>query len=146
MMSERPTFTKAQIPMHEFLSEEIVRNEFHFPWFNVSVRSGSGKNATVEVLMIPTLQQLKKVFAQENELFRIESLEYATPGQMNGSEQWRMERVLEISELFNAGGWSIPRCKVEGGRTYRGLSLEPSDEWGDEKVLFQSELGTVKSL
>jgi hypothetical protein len=118
------------------MCEKIVWHLARFPWFNVTVRIGGKKDATQEVFMIPTLIQLKKILTQESDLFRIESIEYVTPGYMNGSGHWKMERLLKISELFNAFGWSIPRCEVKGHRVYRGLSLEITDEWPIERPVY----------
>lgn len=78
--------------------------------------------------MIPTSEGLKRLLRQQNSLFKIITIDYVTPEEMNGSDNWRMERVLQISDLVNAFGWSIQRYRVEGGRVYRGLALEYDDE------------------
>lgn len=136
MIRRAPTFPMEHRPLHDFLREGTVWHSLEFPWFLVTLHVGRKKDATFEVLMVPSLIELKQIFAQENELFKVKFIEYVTPGFMNESGHWKMERLVRISELFNAFGWSIPRCKVQGQRTYRGLSLELRDEWLTEQIVY----------
>ncbi|WP_110948350.1 hypothetical protein [Pseudomonas bohemica] len=88
--------------------------------------------------MVPSLEGLKKLLGQQNDSFQIDAIDYVTPGFMNGSGQWKMERLIELSELFNDFGWSIPRCTVDGNRVYRGLHLVQTDEWTIERQVYSA--------
>lgn len=133
-MTRRVPFSpEDDLPVHDFLSNGIVWHPLNFPWFNVTVRI---EGHSVSSLMVPSLIQLKKVLARQDPRLRVESIEYVTPGCMNGSGHWKMERLLEVTELFNVFGWSIPRCRVTSQRVYRGTSLEPVDEWEIERHVY----------
>lgn len=136
MHEKLPLFSARQPRPHDFFCEGLVRNAELLPWYHVNVQVLQSETTDHQVLMIPTLDALKEVLKQEGASFTIESIDYVTPGYMNESGQWMMERMLEITELFNAGGWSIPRCKMKDGRIYRALSLEPQQDWGNEQVLY----------
>jgi hypothetical protein len=133
-MSRRVPFSpEDNLPVHDFLSEGIVWNPLNFPWFNVTV---SIEGDTGNSFMVPSLDQLKRVLAKQNPRLKVESIDYVTPGCMNGSGHWKMEPLVEVTELFNDFGWSIPRCRVNSDRVYRGISLEPADEWKVERVVY----------
>lgn len=128
-----PFSPEDNLPVHDFLSDGIVWHPMNFPWFNVTVSiEGDPGNS----FMVPSLAQLKRVLAKQNPRVKVESIEYVTPGCMNGSGHWKMERLVEVTELFNDFGWSIPRCRVTSDRVYRGVSLEPMDEWSIEQAVY----------
>jgi len=128
-----PFFPEDNLPVHDFLSEGIVWHPFNFPWFNVTISiEGNPGNS----LMVPSLTQLKTVLSKQNSRVKVESIEYVTPGCMNGTGHWKMEPLVEVTELFNDYGWSIPRCRVKSDRVYRGISLEPVDEWTIEQTVY----------
>jgi hypothetical protein len=136
MIRSAPTFPTEHLKLHDFMCDGIVWHPIDFPWFNVTLCVGEEHRSSSEVFMISSLDQLKKVLEQQTDSFKVQSIDYVTPGFMNGSGQWRMERLLEISELFNPYGWSIPRCRVDGDRVYKGVRLEPSDEWTIERSVY----------
>lgn len=139
MVRDRPKFPMRPIPLHDFMSEEIVWHPVDYPWFNVTIRIADSRCSVPELFMVPTLGHLKKLLIQQNDNFKVESIEYVTPSSMNGTGQWKIERLTEVTELFNEEGWSIPRCRVNNHRVYRGISLEPAEEWPIERpVYFES--------
>lgn len=120
-------------PMHDFMSGGVVRHATSFPWYNVTVRiEGNEANC----FMVPSLSHLKKILAQQSDHLTVEAIEYVTPGYMNGSDHWKMEPLIEVTELFNSYGWSIPRCRVLNDRVYRGISIEPMNEWTVEQHVY----------
>jgi hypothetical protein len=130
-----PFSPEDNLPVHDFLSEGVVWHPLNFPWFNVTVSiEGDAGNS----LMVPSLAQLKLVLAKQTPRVKIQSIEYVTPGCMNGSGHWKMEPVVEVTELFNDFGWSIPRCRVKSDRIYRGIRLEPVDEWKTEHHIYSA--------
>ncbi|WP_440778810.1 hypothetical protein [Pseudomonas syringae] len=130
-------------PSHvDFLTAGLVWHPSCFPWFHVSVkvlsRDDRGRHED-QILMVSSYDRLKEIMSQENKLFRIKAISYVTPGDMNGSGQWQIEPLIEIIDLANDGGWSIPRCKVTDKRVYRGFSLEPVPEFWSERVIYRHD-------
>lgn len=138
MKRSAPLFPADSLPVHDFMTPSIIWHSANFPWFNVTIRM---QNDASNSLMVPSLAQLKQVLAQQGDDLKVESIEYVTPGFMNGSGHWKMEPLIEVTELFNCFGWSIPRCRVHEGRVYRGVTLEPTDEWTLEKPVYAASNG-----
>jgi len=135
MHSAKPFFTdERRIP--NLLNSGGAWCPVLLPWFYVSVQIWRIDHFRYEALIIPTAEGLKRLLDQKNAFLKVDAVDYVTPGDMNESGQWKMELLLEMTDLVNAFGWSIPRCKVEGGRVYRGLALEHEDEWGVERAVY----------
>ncbi|PBP66694.1 hypothetical protein SAMN05444062_1075 [Pseudomonas syringae] len=149
-MHHRPPLISAnRPPPQDFLSQGTVWHPSRFPWFQVNVKvldQNCPDHFHDQILMVSTYDRLKEILGQESKVFRIRSIDYVTPGYMNGSGQWQFEPLVEITDMSNDGGWSIPRCKVAEKRIYRGLSLEPVPEFWDERVVYrQTTLRKKKS-
>lgn len=136
MFGRSPFFPSNKFQFHDLL-QGVVWNSSLMPWYHVSVRILDQGNVSEHALVVPTFDELKRVLKRRSANFVVKSIEFVTPGHMNGTTGWRMEPLLEISELFNEGGWSIPRCTVSGSRIYRAMRLEPVSEWGNEQVVFR---------
>jgi hypothetical protein len=136
MKRSTPIFPPETLPLYDFLSGGAILHGESFPWFNVSIRIGE---KPANSLMVPSLDNLKKILAQRGPRLSIESIDYVTPGFMNGSGHWKMEPLLEVTELFNSFGWSIARCRVTNNRVYRGIRLEQMDEWTMEQPVYVAE-------
>lgn len=138
MFDKPPFFSSSRSPIRSLLEQEFVWNSCLTPWFYVSVGILDQGRVSDRAVMVQTFDAVKKLLKQRSDCFTVTSIHYITPGHMNGSGDWKMERLLEISELFNEGGWSIPRCKVGENRVYRAMRLEPASEWGNEQLVFRS--------
>jgi hypothetical protein len=135
-MTQSAAFLPADgLSAHDFMTDGVVWHSANFPWFNVSIRT---EGDVINSLMVPSLGHLKKILALRVGNLHVDSIEYVTPGFMNGSGQWRMETLIEVTELFNSFGWSITRCRVADNRVYRGIRLEESDEWAIEKRVYSA--------
>ncbi|MEE4892858.1 hypothetical protein V2J79_23520 [Pseudomonas alliivorans] len=147
-MHHKPPFIFAnRPPPQDFLSQGTVWHPSRFPWFQVSVKVLDQHRLNQfddQILMVSTYDQLKEILGQESKIFKIRSIDYVTPGYMNGSGQWQFESLIEITDMSNDGGWSIPRCKVADRRIYRGLCLEPVPEFWDERVVYRQATGRKK--
>lgn len=135
-MSRAPSPPEAEeVTVHEF-SEGAVWNPGLIPWFNVNLEVWRGEAIAYEVLMVPTVPELKTLMGMQSHFIRVASIEYVTPGIMNETGRWQMETVIELTELVDDSGSSIQKCKVEGKRTYRGFSLEPNDDGRVENLIY----------
>ena len=139
MRSQRSSSPAEKLTLHE-LSAGAIWNPSLLPWYNVNMEIWREDAFAQEVLMVPTMLELKEVIRMQSHSLRITSIELVTPGSMNETGRWQIEVVDEISELLDASGLSIPRCKVEGKRTYRGFSLEPNDEGLTETLIYPRDL------
>lgn len=138
MFSRPPFFFSSKLPSQSLLGQGFVWNSCLTPWYHVSVSGFDQGHFSEHAVMVPTFDELKRLLKQQGDCFKVTCIHYITPGHMNESGDWKMERLVEISELFNEDGWSIPRCKVGGNRVYRAMRLEPVPEWGNEQIVFRS--------
>gem|GEM_PF-6812226 len=139
MFDRPPFFFSSKLPPKSLLGPGFVWNSCLFPWYHVSVSLIEQGRVSPHAVMVSTLDELKKLLKQRSDCFTVTSIHYVTPGHMNESGDWKMEPLLEISELFNEEGWSIPRCKVGGNRVYRAMRLEPLSEWRNEQLVFRTD-------
>lgn len=136
-MRDQPGSVPAENLTLRELSAGAIWNPSVLPWYNVNMEIWRGEAFAHEVLMVPTILELKEVIRMQSEFLRVASIELVSPGSMNETGRWQIEIVAEITDLVNASGLSIPRCKVEGGRTYRGFELEPNDEGLSESLIYR---------
>jgi hypothetical protein len=140
MFAKLPLISENGPSPQDFLPQGVVWHPSGFPWFLVSVEVLDHDGLDLyqdQVLMISTYDHLKEVLAQVSKLMRVKYIDYVTPGHMNGSGQWQIERLVEIVDLANDGGWSIPLCKVSDTRVYRELTLVPVSEFRNEQVIYR---------
>jgi len=141
MRSQPSSLPTEVLPLRE-LSTGAIWNRSRLPWYNVNMEIWRDEAFAHETLMVPTMLELKDVIRMEGHFLRITSIELITPGSMNETGQWQIEIIDQISELLDASGRSIPRCKVEGKRIYRGFNLEPNNEGLTETLIYPSTRST----
>lgn len=114
----------------------LVWNADLKPWFNVNLVIKIKGTQSFECLMAPSVLELRKILSKQSGSLQIQSIDYVTPGKMNESGKWQMETLIEVSELMDPAGVVTVRCRVEGNRIYRDLTLEHKARWYSETVLY----------
>lgn len=120
------------------LDVRAIWNDSPSPWFLISVQVNHGAGFVDEVLMVPTYIHLKEVTRLVSEQFKIHSVDYVTPGLVNRTGRWKIEPVLELSELTYGDGSRLPRCLVQGNRVYRANRLEHPEEFAVEDLIYRA--------
>lgn len=114
----------------------LVWNSDLKPWFNVNLVIKAKGIQTYECLMAPSVLELRGILSKQSGSLQIQSIDYVTPGKMNESGKWQMETLIEVSELMDPSGMVTVRCRVEGNRIYRDLTLEHKARWYSETLLY----------
>jgi hypothetical protein len=120
---------------NDFLARPFVRQTVMCPWFYLQAEVREGKEFVGEMLMVSSFDSLKDILEQQHDSFRVQSIQYVTPGFVNKTGQWCMETVLEASEAIDEGGQRIPILTV-AGRSYSQLEISTEIDLTNVKVLF----------
>ncbi|HDS1060530.1 TPA: hypothetical protein QDZ50_003893 [Pseudomonas putida] len=87
-------------------------------WYHLSVkRLVEGRFIRSEEMLNdePRLHELLKA---QNDEFVVEDVQVVTPGRLNGSERWRMERLTSVSLGFDRNDCPVCLLEVESGEIY----------------------------
>ena len=90
-----------------------VEHSLALPWFYVAVVASKNQNTAMVQVMDPTI--FIELLEQHGKTIRITDVQLVTPPSINGSERWKMERLLEFSLLHNKHGGSFECYEVENG-------------------------------
>ncbi len=120
---------------NDFLSRPFVHQTVMIPWFYLEAHIRDDQEFVREMLMVSSLDALKDVIGMQNESFFIYSIQYVTPGYMNGTGQWKMEQILEASEAHNQSGEHITIFQVSE-RTYSQMEVIAEINLKKVKILF----------
>lgn len=120
---------------NDFLSRPFVKQTVMIPWFYLEAHTRDDQEFVREMLMVSSLDALKDIIELQNESFHIQSIQYVTPGYMNGTDQWKMEQVLEASEARNQSGELITLFQVPE-RTYSQMEINTEINLQKIKVFF----------
>lgn len=101
-------------------------------WYHLTVRVEQEGRSTESTVMIEGEAKLQQMLIGQDEELAIIDLQAVTPGWMNKSSGWKMERVKRISVGEDDGGFSVCLIEVDDGAVYH--SSHSSD--------FQAELLT----
>jgi hypothetical protein len=120
---------------NDFLSRPFVKQTVMIPWFYLEAHIRDDQEFVREMLMVSSLDALKDIIELQNESFLIHSIQYVTPGYMNGTDQWKMEQILEASEAHNQSGELVTLFQVPE-RTYSQMEVITEINFQKIKVLF----------
>jgi hypothetical protein len=90
-----------------------VEHSLELPWFYVAVVASKNQNTTMVQVMDPII--FIELLEGHGKTIRITDVQLVTPPIINGSEMWKMERLLEFSLLHYKHGGRFECYEVDNG-------------------------------
>lgn len=105
-----------------FIMLEEGQQAWHFvekrllsPWFNVTVVRRQNDEQYQDVLFLDNVRYLRQFASLTEDGMALCSVQIVTPGWVNGSGDWLMEPLIEVSESAEGASWCYT---VQGGKQY----------------------------
>ena len=97
----------------------LVELETMWPWFHVETIDYSGNDIHRGVVLAPSVPLLVDLIGGESKTARINQVQVATPGDLNGTGSWKMEALISLHELVDSGGQVVGHAyQVAAGAEY----------------------------
>ncbi|AZC95870.1 hypothetical protein [Pseudomonas chlororaphis] len=105
------TLEHAEVPLgalvkgaHSWRYVEYLTSQ---PWFYVMALEHVEGIARPATLLIKALEDLLELEGVDNDAWEITRVHLVSPGHLNGTEDWKMERLKEIAKIKNNGNSSL---------------------------------------
>jgi hypothetical protein len=119
----------------------FVKLELAIPWFYLQLVEGDGQATFRSMMLVPSTDLLVELTAIQDDDLWIEQAQLVTPGHINNTGQWKMERLLELHLIRDAqGGDAGNLYRVEGGGTYSTSGEHSVDGQQNTELLFSAKL------
>lgn len=119
------THKNAEISLGAYLGDDstqywqCVEQTTHCPWFYVKVGRQQGSEVLASMVLIPSISALEQLLSEQGPDIWLIDVQLVSPAYLNGSDGWRMERLLEVREAVddtNDGASCV--YSMEGGHIY----------------------------
>ncbi|PMX03144.1 hypothetical protein C1X59_05860 [Pseudomonas sp. FW215-R2] len=119
------TYKPAEIFLGAYLGDDstqywqYVEQTTHCPWFYVRVGRQQGSEALTSMVMLPCISALEQLLTEQGADIWLLDVQLISPAYLNGSDGWKMERLLELRETMDdmsAGAAYV--YSLEGGHIY----------------------------
>ncbi|WEK28483.1 MAG: hypothetical protein P0Y58_16375 [Candidatus Pseudomonas phytovorans] len=129
------THKQAELALGELLGDgstqcwQYVEQTTHCPWFYVKVAFQQDNEAFTSMLMLPSISSLEQVISEQTAGLRLLDVQLVSPGYLNGSDGWMMEKLLELRETVDdIREEAVYVYSLEGGKIYtEGLGSAEAD-------------------
>lgn len=82
----------------------LVELETLWPWFHVETQDHSGNSVHEGVVLAPSVPLLADLIRGESSTAWINQVQVVTPGELNGSGNWKMEVLVSLHEVVDNAG------------------------------------------
>ncbi|MBD8741254.1 hypothetical protein IFR41_17120 [Pseudomonas fluorescens] len=119
------THKQAEIFLSAYLGDDVtqywqyVEQTTHCPWFYVKVGRQQGTEALTSMVLIPSISALEQLLNEQGADIWLLDVQLVSPAYLNGSNEWKMERLLEVRETvddISSGAAYV--YSLEGGHIY----------------------------
>jgi hypothetical protein len=138
------TYAQAEVPLGLMAGKPDVRHwryaelSFDSIWLYVSIgyaRSGPKRQST---LLMPELREFEQLLDDCSDTLWIDDVMAVSPGDLNGSGTWMMERLDTLEEATDEQTGEVAYIYVlESGRRYTEAELIKSDRLQSQRVIYQ---------
>lgn len=116
------TIRKTELPISRMMGDEValwevVLNPHHTEWFHVCRTKTIGSDSVRDMLHINNVRTLKNLIDTQNSKNKVTDVYLVSPGWMNGTTDWKMERLSEARESSNSDGHEFIYV-LHDGRVY----------------------------
>lgn len=119
------THKQAAIHLGAYLGDDstqywqYVEQTTHCPWFYVKIGRRHGSETLASMVLLPSISALEQLLDEQGAEIWLLDVQLVSPAYLNGSEGWKMERLLEVRETLD--DMSVRTAYVyslEGGHVY----------------------------
>lgn len=138
------TYAQAEVPLGLMAGRPEIRHwryaelSINSLWLYVSiryVRSGHHNQCT---LLMPELREFEQLLNDRGDALWVEDVMVVSPGDLNGSGAWIMERLATLEEAVNEQtGAFVYIYILENGKRYNETKLAESDRLKIQRVIYQ---------
>lgn len=138
------TYAQAEVPLGLMANKPEIRHwryaelSFSSIWLYVSigyVRSGHQRQCT---LLMPELREFEQLLNDCGDELWIDDVMVVSPGDVNGSGAWMMERLDSLEEAFDEQtGEFVYTYVLENGRRYTEAELVLSAKREVQRIIYQ---------
>ena len=98
---------------------QYVEQSTMWPWFYAELVSVCKEGSAASMLIIPSVAMLEQVLADLNANKWLTQVLVVTPSDLNGSDRWQMEPLIDLSIARNRQNKTLGYIfQVENGRVY----------------------------
>jgi len=128
------TYNEAEVPLGLLAGKSDVRHwlyaELSLPcvWFYVSIGYQRSAKFGQTTLLIAGIREFEQLLSDRDSDMWLEDVMVVTPGSVNGSGHWRMDRLSELSEAVesNTGQLTYVYKLEDGGLVLEGPTADPA--------------------
>lgn len=137
------THKPAEIFLSAYLGDDstqywqYVEQTTHCPWFYVRVGRQQGSEALTSMVMLPSISALEQLLNEQGADIWLLDVQLVSPAYLNGSDGWKMERLLEVRET--ADDMSEEAAYVyclEGGHIYSETVGSSTSDLHNPRIIF----------
>ncbi|UIN53876.1 hypothetical protein [Pseudomonas kribbensis] len=118
---------------------QYVEQTNHCPWFYVSVGRQQDAEALTSMVMLPSISAFEKLLNEQGADIWLLDAQLVSPAYLNGSDGWKMERLLEVRETV--GDTSEEAAYVyslEGGHIYTETLGSSTSDLQNPRIIFSA--------
>ncbi|MEJ6818048.1 hypothetical protein PseuLF5_13685 [Pseudomonas sp. LF-5] len=109
----------------------------YWPWFYVVLVQKHKQALHQSFVFAPSISSLEALLSNSSQSAWIDKVYVATPGNLNGSEDWKMELLTELLEVRTLEGSLVGHLfNISDGRVYTTASLEMMRTQSHSVVIF----------
>lgn len=119
------THKHAEISLGAYLGDssvqcwQYIEQTTHCPWFYVTVGRRHDCETLTSMILIPSVSALEQLIGEEGTDIWLLDVQLVSPAYLNGSDGWKMEKLLEIREAVDETNKEATYVySLEGGHIY----------------------------
>ncbi|MVW84789.1 hypothetical protein EI969_02290 [Pseudomonas sp. PB101] len=114
----------------------LVQQHLMSPWFHTTIARCEDSLEIHDVVFVDSMQALTALLELTEVGVQVKSVQLVSPGWLNGSGDWRMERLLEVAR--SQDGASL-RYTLIDGRYYYFPEAQPSSSVTFSELVFRCQ-------
>ncbi|MHA6232990.1 hypothetical protein [Pseudomonas fluorescens group sp. PF-69] len=114
----------------------FVQQQLMSPWFHTTIARCEDGLEIHDVVFVDSLQALTSLLELTEVGVKVKSVKLVSPGWLNGSGDWRMERLLEVAR--SQDGASL-RYTLIDGRHYYYPEAQPGSSATFSELMFRCQ-------
>ena len=143
------THKPAEIFLSAYLGDDsiqywqYVEQTTHCPWFYVKVGRQQGTETLNSMVLIPSISVLEQLLNEQGENIWLLDVQLVSPAYLNGSEGWKMERLLEVCETVDDISEEAAYVySLEGGHIYTEALGSCRSDLQSPRIIFSATQAT----
>ncbi|VVM54297.1 hypothetical protein [Pseudomonas fluorescens] len=139
------THKPAEIFLGAYLGEDIIQywqyveQTTHCPWFYVNVGRQQGTQKLNSMVLIPSISALEQLVNEQGADIWLLDVQLVSPAYLNGSEGWKMERLLEVRETVDDISEEAAYVySLEGGHIYTEAFGASTSDLQNARIIFSA--------